>query len=254
MNFKLLVFIAMLFSSPAVFACICSPESLTEIYQKSHVVAKVKILKLTPDAIDQRYHHAAIEMVTLYKGEPLTKIYIESELNTSCAFLPSINSTWIIFASVWQGKISFGMCSGSIQLDTTFDTVLYPNATENHDSSVKMTQQILQYLSDHDIQKPNPIGLFSFNEGLNTIKGYNNDNKFAVFQVDVNADLSVNKIKTLTKFQNNKLTKAVLYSMKSDLKFVKANPRVVSNPNKIIIFCYFHKNQNDEYGYVSLIN
>jgi hypothetical protein len=254
MNFKILLFIGLLFSAPAVFACVCSPRSLTDTYQTAHLVAKIKILKLTQDSTHKEYHTAAIEMINLYKGEPVTKIRISSALNSSCAFLPSINSTWIIFASIWQGELSFGMCSGSLQLNRTFDAVLYPNATKNYLRSVNLKQKVIEYLSGKNIQNPNPASLYGLNEGLKTIKGYKNLNEFAVFQVDVNSDMSVAKIKILTRFKNTKLTKAVFNSMKSDLKFVKSDHRKVIGPNRIIIFCYFHESQDDEHGFVSLIN
>lgn len=144
------------------------------LFQQSQFVAKAKILKVTPDSANNDYHDADIELITLYKGERRAKIKILSVRNSSCFFLPSVNSTWIIFVSVSGGTLSFGSCSGSLELDRVFDTAQYPNAGENYSKKIALKQQVLEYLSSHGILNPNPPGLYFFSDNLRSVKGYKN--------------------------------------------------------------------------------
>jgi hypothetical protein len=232
-----------LFSTTDALACFCVSPLITDNFQRSQFVAQVKILKVTPDSNNTDYHDAQIEVLTLYKGERLKKIKILSKLNSSCAFLPSANSTWIVFASVWQGILNFDYCSGSYKLDVDFNGQ-YPNATKNLSKSTMLKLQVLEYLSHHRIWDPNPSGLYAINAGLKTIKGFKNKDSFAVFQVDVNTDLSVNGVSILKKFQNNELTKIVFNNFKTDLKFVNPPHHTIPNPTRVIVFCYFYENQD----------
>ncbi|MCD0490043.1 hypothetical protein LPB86_17515 [Pedobacter sp. MC2016-14] len=225
---------------------------MTDNFQQAEFVAKVKILKVSQDTINTDYHNAEIQMVTLYKGKPRTDIKILSVLNSSCAFLPEVNSTWIVFASVWQGFLSFNFCSGSFQLDRAFDPIKYPNAKNNYRKSILLKEQVLAYLSHQNILNPNPAGLFLFNKDLATIKGYTDKELFAVFKVELNVDLSISKIEILKKFQNRALTEAVFNSIKNGLKIVKPSRNSITRPTNVIAFCYFYEGKDKDISFVSL--
>ncbi|HMI05358.1 MAG TPA: hypothetical protein VK541_22910 [Pedobacter sp.] len=202
---KLLVLLAMLMISAEAYACRCSNAPLTDYYQQSQFVAKAKILKVTQDPSNEEYHDAEIELITLYKGERLKKIKIRSVMKSSCSFLPKANTTWLIFASIREGMLSFDLCSGSLQTDRKFIPPYDTRHLKNYREYIELKQEALEYLRDHNID-PNPQGLDVSNSALESIRGYKNKSNFAVFQIEVNADLSMAGIKVLKKFQNGALT------------------------------------------------
>ncbi len=132
----------------SLFACSCAYEGVVNNFQASEFVAKAKIIKITPDSANSDYHDAVIEIINLYKGKQLSKIKIMSLVNTSCGFLPDENSTWIIFASTWQGVLSFGFCSGSMQVDKTVDRVKYPNGAKIYGNTIKLKEDVLTFLKE----------------------------------------------------------------------------------------------------------
>jgi len=223
-------------------------------FQASEFVAKAKIIKITPDPSNSEYHDAVIEIINLYKGEQLRKIKIMSSLNTSCSFLPNENSTWIIFASKWQGMLSFGFCSGSIQLDRTFNSVQYPNAAKNYGNTIRLKEDVLAFLKDQSLVNPNPDLVHPYNTELETFKGYKNKNKIAAFQVDLNEDLSISRIKQLKKFQNSHLNTLVFNSMKTNLKFYGKRGKPLAKPARLTLFCYYYEQNGSEQSFLSFID
>lgn len=248
-------FCLIIFLFPAgLFACSCANEGVINNFQQSEFVAKAKIIKITPDSANSDYHDAVIEIINLYKGEQLGKIKIMSSLNTSCGFLPDENSTWIIFASTWQGVLSFGFCSGSMQVDEYFDPVEYPNGAKNWGNTIKLRESAIAFLSDHKIFNPNPSLIRAHSSEIGSFKGYKNGNGFAVFQVDVNPDLSIAKIKQLKKFQNGKLNNLVFKSMKTNLKLSDKRGAPLTKPTRLILFCYYYEQQGSFQSFLSFFD
>lgn len=237
-----------------LLACSCAYEGVVNNFQQSKFVAKAKIVRVTPDTANQEYHDAEIEIIKLYKGEQLSKIKIMSSLNSSCAFLPDSNTTWIIFANVWQGILSFGFCSGSMQIDMKFDSVEYPNAGKNWSNTVKLRESVIAFLSEHNIPDPNPLLIRTFNTDIASFKGYKNKNRFAIFQVDVNSDFSIKEIKQLKKFQNRKLNNLVYDSMKKNLKLRGRSEKPIAKSTRLILFCYYYEEQGSFQSFVSFFD
>jgi len=231
--------LVMLMVSAEAYACRCATAPLTDYFQRSQFIAKAKILKVTQNPSNEEYHDAEIELITLYKGEHRTKIKIRSVIRTSCYFLPKENTTWLIFASMMDGMLSFGQCSGSLQTDITRKPPYDTRGPENYRKSIELKQEVLEYLRDHHID-PNPYGLDVFNADLESIRGYKNKTNFAVFQIDVNADLSIAGIKVLKKFQNGALNRVVLKKIKANMTFSIGEPKLAESV-QITIFCYFNK-------------
>jgi hypothetical protein len=237
-----------------LFACSCASELVVNNFQKSQFVAKAKLIKITPDPANEDYHDAEIQIIELYKGEHLAKIKIASLRNTSCSFMPQENSTWIIFASVWQGKLSFGMCSGSLHLDESFDPTLYPNAAKNHARTVKLKEDVISFLKERSISDPNLSLIRPYLPELGTFKGYKNKNRFAAFQVDVNADFSIAAIKQLEKFENRELNTLVLNSLKKNLKLSGMRGKPLAKPERIILFCYYYDEEGSNQSFLSFMD
>jgi hypothetical protein len=246
-----ILLLAMLIVSVEAHACRCITAPLIDYFQRSQFVAKAKILKVTQDPSNEEYHDAEIELITLYKGEHLTKIKIRSVIRTSCYFLPKENTIWLIFASILDGKLSFGQCSGSLQTDITFIPPYDTRGPKNYRESIELKQEVLEYLRDHHID-PNPHDLDVSNAALESIRGYKNKTNFAVFQVDVNADLSIAGIKVLKKFQNGALNRVVLKKMKANTTF-SIGERKLTKPTQITIVCYFYEGTGASKSRISIL-
>lgn len=223
-KYTLLLIITSLLASINCFACRCSPTAAAESFQRSSFVATIKLIKITRDSLNANYHNAEIEVLTLYKGQPLKTIKIASVLKTSCRFLPPENSTWLVFASIYDGILSFGGCSSSLESSGEFE-------------SESLT---LDFLSKHHITDTNPSKLTYLPPYESVAKKYNNRNKMAVYRIDVNTDLSINKITSLQKFDNKRLNRAYLKILKKGLQISK--DKKLTKPTYLIVFCYYGGN------------
>ncbi len=254
MKSKFFYFLLVCLFPAASYACSCAYEGVVKNFQESEFVAKAKIIKITPDPKNSEYHDAVIEIISLYKGQHLSKIKIMSSLNSSCGFLPIENSIWIIFAQRWQGMLSFGFCSGSINIDRTFDPIQYPNAAKNYGNMIKLKEGAISFLSKNSIFNPNPSLLRAYNTEIGSFKGYKNKSSFAVFQVDVNSDCSIAAIKQLKKFQNRKLNKLVFNSMKTKLTFTGKQGKSLAKPARMILFCFFYQQNGSDQSFLSFFD
>ncbi len=250
-KFNILLFTLLVLNSIEAHACSCIYRGVTENFQQSEFVAKAKIIKITPDPKNEIYHDAELELIAVYKGDRLKRIKIASELNSSCAFLPAVNSTWIIFASRWKGVLSFGLCSGGLNFSPTFDPAKTPDGGRHYFKSQALQQQVLEYLSSNKVLNPNPHNLTAINQRLGTIKGHKNIDEIAVFKVDLNIDLSISEIRIVKTFENDALMKAVFDSMKKDLILVKPRYKTTANSTQMLVFCYYYEKDDGE-SYMSL--
>jgi hypothetical protein len=248
---KLFYFLLIFFFPAVSNACICVGKGVVDYFQESEFVAKAKIIKISPDPKNSDYHEAVIEVIHLYKGERLNKIKIMSAVNSSCRFLPVENATWIIFAQRWEGTLSFGFCSGSLDMTETFDTIPYPSTAKIQSNTIKLKEDVISFLSKKSIFNPNSSMLSAYNTEIESFKGYKNRNSFAVFQIDVNSNLSIAAIKQLKKFQNGKLNRLVFNSMKTKLTFVNKGEKPLAKSSRVILVCFFYQQRLSEQNFVT---
>lgn len=248
-----LLAISLLLFSIQAYACDCSSSFFTKNFETSTFVAKVKLLEIRPDVNDEDYHEADIQILELYKGKRLTTINIHSQLNSSCGFMPKANSTWIVFAAEFEGKLSFQYCSSSIDLTRTFNEKESPDVARNYRNSTKMKAQVLKLLYKQKIEKLSSDAFYVAPEGLETIKGYKNNNRFAIFEVEVGPNLSISKVNTIKRFQNRNLHQAVLKSVQhSTLGSYTLDSPKVSTPTPVILVIYYYDQEQSYQSFVSM--
>jgi hypothetical protein len=253
--FKRFHFLLLLFLPATTYACECTPSSAVTRFQLSEFVAKAEIVQITPDPLNSDYHDATIKIITLYKGEHLSKIKIRSVLNSSCSFLPSKNSTWIIFATKGDGMLSFGNCSGSMDIGMTFDPIKYPNLAKKYIKDIKLQESVISFLSDNKIFNPNPSLLWANYKDFGYLERYRNNNSFSVFQIDANTDLTIAAVKQLKKFRNNKLNRLVYDNLRKTLKFSGSHylePPLRSS--RIILFFFFTQEDYSDHSTIKMMN
>jgi len=144
-SLKLLLTSCLIFNSIVLLGCSCSTPLLSDNIASSEFVATVNILKIEADTTDTDYHLAQIEIIDLYKGEHLSELSINSVLRSSCAFLLEEKSTWLIFATVFKDRLSFGYCSGSKDLIPN-KWKDQPKANQNRKNSIERKLTFLNFI------------------------------------------------------------------------------------------------------------
>lgn len=253
---KILLCFSILISKGA-FSCRCATATLIEKYQRSDFVATIKILKHTKDENNANYCDIKFELVKLYKGESTSNLKIECTLNNSCSFIPPDNTTWLVFAPKNKnGILYFDYCSGNEQIDRTFDLIKYPGLDVMHKKSIEVKFELLDFIKENKITVENKFGLsvFDFKMDYNNLNGFNEENRVSIYELHINKDLSIRRIRILKRFKNRVLSKKLTDSMQKNLKISLG--KVDSIPEKTrLIVAYFHYLTNKEStNFVSMLD
>jgi len=247
--------IAFLFFSIKIFACDCVERTLLQKVQNCDFIAIGKILKISPDKENPDYHNIQIELKNVYKGQQITSLKILSILNSSCSFFTPENSTWLIFASYDKNKIlSFGKCSGSLEIDRKFASKKYPYAESNYKKMFSLKMEVLEFLKMKNIQSTNPYNLeISYCQNCwNVFKGFNIKNKFAIYEATINRDLSINKIIPLKEFNNQELKTKMFDCIKNNLVIYRNNNAILPIQSKLILIYYFYPADKKYPSFISI--
>lgn len=225
--------------------CDCVTTTLINHFQYSEFVATAKIVKIQPNKQNEDYHDIEIEIINLYKGKFITSLQIQSVQRSSCAFYTPAGSTWLIFASRDNnGFLSFGACSGSLQMDRQFDTILYPGLDKKYAASIALKLGALAFLKKYESITSNQyhLNLSLSQSSLDSLKGFNTNNRLAVYKVKISEKLTVAGIKTLTGFDNREMSVKLLACLRKNLlvqpkdKKLKTIPKATS---LILIYYYY---------------
>lgn len=250
---KLLLCVLMLIAKET-FSCDCVITPLLEKYSSSDFIATIKILKVIKDENNKDYHDIEFELINLYKGASVNKLKIESVLNSSCSFLPSENTTWLIFASKdHKGFLSSGACSGSEQIDREFDLVKYPNLDVKYKKSIDLKLEVLEFIKSNKLADNNKFRLIPINHGLclDGLKGFSEKDKFAVYELIVNRNLSIKKIRILKGFTNKDLSKKLTVCLRDNTKITAKNVDVIPEKAKIIVIYFYYSTDKGHPSFVS---
>lgn len=250
---KLLLFFLMLIAKET-FSCDCIVTSLISKYEQSDFIATIKIFKVIKDENNKDYHDIDFELINLYKGTSINKLKIESELNSSCSFLPSENTTWLIFASKdHNGFLSFGACSGSEQIDRVFDLIKYPNLDVKYKKIIDLKLEVLDFIKENKLAVDNKFKLMPIDYGLclDGLKGFIEKDRFAVYELIVNRDLSIENIRILKRFNNKNLSKKLTVCLRNNLKITARNVDSIPEKAKIIMIYFYYSAEKENPSFVS---
>ena len=252
---KSFILIVSFFICSTSFACECIKDILVHNFQKSAFVEKIKILKVSKPTADGEYQDATIEVLELYKGKKITTIKIQSSLNTDCNLIVDENTNWLVFAQINRsGILQFDLCSGSMQLDRKMNSIDYPNAQANYIKELNQKIAVLQFFKTKQIAQPNEYNLYlKYNERLHDVfKGYEGESqKNAVYQLTVEKDLSISKIKALQEFDNQRLSKALLAYLKEKAKVNTHNISAIKKRTQLILVYYFYPAEKEYQSFIS---
>ncbi|MES2874576.1 MAG: hypothetical protein V4708_12700 [Bacteroidota bacterium] len=249
----LLLFFLMIISIRS-FGCTCGIIPLIDNYQHSDFIATAKILTVVQDASNKDYHDIEVALINVYKGTPIKKLKIHSWLMSSCAFLPDENTTWLIFASKNQeGSLIFGSCSGSVQVDRHFDLVQYPNLDIRYKNSMNLKLDVLSFLHENKISSINKfdVGLIDSRICTEYLKGFIEKNRFAIYEVDVNQDLTVGEVKVLKSFDNKNLSEMLTNCLQTNLQINTKNRKTIPEKTKLTIIYFYYPSDGKSPGFIS---
>lgn len=237
------------------FGCKCAFPILIENYQRSDFVAVVKILKVTPDPQDEAYHTLEIEPIHLYKGKEYSIMKVNTFANTSCAFSLPEGSTWLVFAKLGnEGVPGFGACSGSQQIHRAVDAVKHSTAAEK---GIDLKLEVLSFLKKNELEDSNPYNLNLFDTGIpNTtiFRGFDNHNRFAVYELDINKDLSIDKITALREFDNPKLAQLLSEYLRKNARVNNTYRKGIPTKTKLVAVFYYYTTEGKAASFLSIID
>ncbi len=102
-------------------ACRCAPGILNEDYAYSEVVVYARVRKTYPNTSrDNPYYRIEFDPIRTFKGRTVKELFVFGSMDgtsrTDCDLYVREGSVWIIFASMWDGVLQFGMCSASEEI------------------------------------------------------------------------------------------------------------------------------------------
>lgn len=250
-----LFFLCLALFSIQAFGCKCSYPLLTDNYQRSDFVAVVKILKVTPDPKNEAYHTLEIEPIHVYKGKDASLLNVNTFANTSCAFSVPEGSTWLVFAKVGTNAIpGFGPCSGSEQIHRNLNAVRYP--AEGYEKDVDLKLAILTYLKENGLVDTNPYDLYLSDLKLFNIimfSGFEHQNQFAVYELDVNEDLSIGKLTTRQSFDNPQLAESFTAYLRKNARLNPTAHKGIPTKTKLVLIFQYHSTEGKAASFVMRI-
>lgn len=252
---KILTAVLIILFSIEGYACECVPRSTMENVESSDFVARVKINSIARDSINQEYLNLDVEILNIFKGEFNKDLRILTN-GSMCNIYVSKDSEWLVYASYDKNnQLSFGYCSGSIRLDRNFNSEKYPKAQENYRNSTNRKLELLKLLNQNNIiEESNPdITSKLPSDCFDNLKGAKGKaGEFAVYEIWVNQDLSVEKINQIKEFSNSQLNRE-LDKCINNISFRKTekNEKIESKYKKIIPI-FFYEDEDGNPSFVSL--
>ncbi len=248
-----------------VFACVCFPMKLMERYIRSDFVATAKIIDIARDGQNEDFHTAEISIATLYKGSAINSLRIYTSLNSSCGFYTPKNTTWLIFASKNNsGDLVFGSCSGSEQVDKTYDSEYFVRKYTEEEliairakryKTIQQKLEVLQYIKDSDLYPTNEYRLKTYfmDECLWQPRSFTiTTPPYAFYELAVDTNLKIKMIKPLKELGNAPLDAALLNCIKEHtiLRGPK-NKKSIPTDTKLTLCLYFYEGTDTYESFVS---
>lgn len=227
-------------------------------------IATAKILNVNKDSENEDFHNVQIEILELFKGPKVNSLIIHSRLSSSCGFYTPENTTWLIFAYQGKdGKLSFGYCSGSETLSEKWDSELYARKYSKAEldklnvsylNKVKSKIEVLKYLRERKIKPMNEFDLKTYfiDDSLKKIRGFDEKTeRFSLFELTINEDLSIQKVLALKEFENEELAMNLIECAKSKILASAGKEKSIPKKTKIIIGLYYYPAKGKRASFIS---
>lgn len=211
----------------ALWACDCVGSSLIEFASRADFIFTAKILDHSPDPYHDQLHNVELDITEIFKGEMNQPVKIDSDLLTSCSFLPSKGSQWLIYAykSIVGNFMTFHYCGGSRQVDR-YEHPDYNDTKLKKEYRIVMATELnmLRFLRDNQVNVENPLRLSLWlqeaDEIIQNIPIKNSPFDYAIYKVDVATNLVITDIELIKGFRKKKVDNEIMRLMKAHGRIV----------------------------------
>lgn len=255
----ILSFVFTLYSVQAL-GCKCLPPNLVNAYTRSDFVAIVTFSKVTFDPNDGDYHDIEIETHRVFKGKAVTKMRANTSSSTSCAFSVSEGTTWLIFAWIGEdGKPTFGRCSGSVQIGREYEIFKHSIAAKDEEKGIGLKLVVLSFLQKNVSTNTNKYGITLTGTWVQPkpkeiqrfIKGFENKNRFAVYEFEINQDLSIGEIRAIQAFDNRELARKLAEHLRNNARAFSPTTQSIPEKTKLILVYFYYPTKGVHPSFVS---
>jgi hypothetical protein len=231
----LLTFLVFLIGNQS-FACDCAFSTLTDSFIEADFVGRIKILKVYPNQGKEELYKADVEVLEHFKGPFISSIHVvgrsDDKFDNSCSVFYPENSDLLVAAHLTSdGKYVFGMCS-------------YKSNFKSHYSRNQRDLDVIRALSKYDntntasyrsIVSPN-FSLF-----LDSKRGIEFDEKFALFEVILDDQVHPSRVKMIKGFGVDLDAEILmeLYQSTWKLHYYQESDEIIE-PVKLIVPVYFY--------------
>lgn len=246
----------LLFCVPAM-ACNCYLQHELECFMRSDFVVKAKIVKGYQDNREEGIYSISdywiqIEPLERYKGVSPDTLKVMG--GSMCTLILRENTTWLIYAKLYEGNFVIDYCSGSFQIDKY---KFYRNPPKQlqakHKQKVDKKLQILEVLKMNNInytyRHEFKVVLEDLYEKLKVFDGIILNDKFAIFEISFNDKGKVYDLKMLDGFNNtidDELSELILH-----LDFSLRNKNEIDFPFKWLIGIYYYEREEEYPSFLS---
>lgn len=251
-----IIILFILFNAGYALACSCVSQELISRASRADFIATAKINTVKPDPNNSKYHILQVQILELYKGRYIEEIKLHSQLNSSCAMLIEEGSSWLIFADINKnGDLSFGMCSGSIQLDRKFDEEKYPGLRENYVQRIKnkqlMLAEVKEVLIDTDIYYTWAVRNNSNNWRLEFKDWDLKEHSVGFYELIIDKDFNVVKVNSLKGFDDSEYNEKFLENLKRNISISGfSKDENIQSKTSLIIGFYYGKRGKGNRAYI----
>ena len=132
-------------------------------------------------------------------------------------------------------------------------SVKYSKAAENYQRGVRLKLATLDFLKQNNFEAFNPhhLTLFSLGECDENIRGYKNQSRFAVYEIDVNEDLSIDKITARQEFDNAELARRLSRCLRENARINTTRKKSMPAKTKMFVVYYYYPAEGNDPGFVS---
>lgn len=248
---KKLIVIVLILNSLQSQACTCGSLYMTEKYQNSDFIATAKILSVEPNPTDKQTHFIEIEILNLFKGSRVTKLLLDSRLNSSCAFMVSVNSTWLLFAKKdSQGFLMFGNCSNCEQIDRYANQPAY---RERHIKRINRKLEFLNFIKKNQliVEDKYNLTLYHANNDTDSLRGFDEKESFAVFEVIISSNLSIKSVSVIKPFSNRELSQKIVECLSNNSLIGNRKETSMPEETKIILAYFYYASDGKHPSFVT---
>jgi len=244
---KFLLTLLILVLGNQALACSCSFSNPSDRFVSADFVGRIRVVKIYPNEADDKPYKADVEIVEHFKGDKIKSIYIagrsDGGLGLSCDVFYPEGSDLLVFARTdSDDRISFGMCSFPIVIENNLDQNL-------------RDLEIVRVLSKYErvfTANYDPIISSNFSEFLESKKGIELEEQYALFEVLLDDQVSPSEVNLIKGFADEIDSEIIDELLKStwEIRFHRKE-NSVEGSLKVIVSVYFYPAEGDYNSFVS---